>query len=106
MFFLVYMRTYFQLLFLFSVQTTRRWEWFISLSFDWEFVSGKRNFKWPMVCNTVARKKRFLSLAAGILFRKPLFPTSCPSWNVSFFIAGVGEELTLPCVSAIALNIT
>ncbi|KAJ6605524.1 hypothetical protein DFH09DRAFT_1121516 [Mycena vulgaris] len=25
------------------------WEWFISLGFDWDFISGKRKFRWPMV---------------------------------------------------------
>ncbi|KAJ7143294.1 hypothetical protein C8R43DRAFT_571340 [Mycena crocata] len=25
------------------------WEWFTSLSFDWDFISGKRNFRWPMI---------------------------------------------------------
>jgi len=24
------------------------WEWFTSLSFDWQFLSGKRKFRWPM----------------------------------------------------------
>ncbi|KAJ7634578.1 hypothetical protein FB45DRAFT_909225 [Roridomyces roridus] len=25
------------------------WEWFTSLSFDWDFLSGKRVFRWPMI---------------------------------------------------------
>ncbi|KAJ7676287.1 hypothetical protein B0H17DRAFT_1080414 [Mycena rosella] len=25
------------------------WEWFTSLSFDWDYVSGKRQFRWPMI---------------------------------------------------------
>ncbi|KAJ7735803.1 hypothetical protein B0H16DRAFT_1575410 [Mycena metata] len=25
------------------------WEWFTSLPFDWDFVSGKRKFRWPMI---------------------------------------------------------
>ena len=31
----------------------------MSLQFDWEFISGKRDFKWAMVCNTEAPKKHF-----------------------------------------------
>jgi len=26
-----------------------RYEWFISLDFDWELISGKKKFRWPMV---------------------------------------------------------
>ncbi|KAJ7185814.1 hypothetical protein C8R46DRAFT_1158425 [Mycena filopes] len=25
------------------------WEWFTSLPFDWDFISGKRKFRWPMI---------------------------------------------------------
>ncbi|KAJ7660370.1 hypothetical protein DFH06DRAFT_394432 [Mycena polygramma] len=25
------------------------WEWFTSLGFDWDYVSGKRKFRWPMI---------------------------------------------------------
>jgi hypothetical protein len=25
------------------------WEWFISLDFEWEIISGKRRFKWPLI---------------------------------------------------------
>ncbi|KAJ6582929.1 hypothetical protein DFH09DRAFT_978709 [Mycena vulgaris] len=25
------------------------WEWFTSLGFDWDFISGKRKFRWPMI---------------------------------------------------------
>ncbi|KAJ7081429.1 hypothetical protein C8R44DRAFT_823590 [Mycena epipterygia] len=25
------------------------WEWFTSLSFDWDYISGKRAFRWPMI---------------------------------------------------------
>ncbi|KAJ7449142.1 hypothetical protein B0H11DRAFT_337760 [Mycena galericulata] len=25
------------------------WEWFTSLSFDWDYISGKRKFRWPMI---------------------------------------------------------
>ncbi|KAJ7668017.1 hypothetical protein B0H17DRAFT_1088372 [Mycena rosella] len=25
------------------------WEWFTSLSFDWDYISGKRRFRWPMI---------------------------------------------------------
>ncbi|KAJ6557935.1 hypothetical protein B0H19DRAFT_1291226 [Mycena capillaripes] len=25
------------------------WEWFTSLGFDWDYISGKRTFRWPMI---------------------------------------------------------
>ncbi|GLB42280.1 hypothetical protein LshimejAT787_1102950 [Lyophyllum shimeji] len=25
------------------------WEWFTSLDFDWQFISGKKKFRWPMI---------------------------------------------------------
>ncbi|EKM76703.1 hypothetical protein AGABI1DRAFT_115598 [Agaricus bisporus var. burnettii JB137-S8] len=25
------------------------WEWFTSLNFDWQFISGKKKFRWPMI---------------------------------------------------------
>ncbi|KAJ7269624.1 hypothetical protein C8J57DRAFT_1508781 [Mycena rebaudengoi] len=25
------------------------WEWFTSLPFDWEYISGKKQFRWPMI---------------------------------------------------------
>ncbi|KAL4269127.1 hypothetical protein AB1N83_003805 [Pleurotus pulmonarius] len=25
------------------------WEWFTSLDFDWQFITGKRKFRWPMI---------------------------------------------------------
>jgi hypothetical protein len=32
-----------------NIDTLSRWEWFLSLDFDWEFISGKKKFRWPMV---------------------------------------------------------
>ena len=28
---------------------TFSYEWFVSLDFEWEFISGKKKFRWPMV---------------------------------------------------------
>ena len=25
------------------------WEWFVSLDFDWAYITGKRQFRWPLV---------------------------------------------------------
>jgi len=29
--------------------TGARYEWFLSLSFDWDFISGKKRLRWPLV---------------------------------------------------------
>ena len=29
--------------------TVYRYEWFVSLDFDWAFVTRKKKFRWPMV---------------------------------------------------------
>ena len=63
---------------------------------------GTSNGPWYAILRR--RRRVFLSLAADILFRKPLFPTSCPGRNVSPFVACAGRAY--PCASAIALNIT
>jgi len=28
---------------------SHRWEWFISLDFDWQYISRKKPFRWPLV---------------------------------------------------------
>jgi hypothetical protein len=32
-----------------SKLTFSSYEWFLSLDFDWDFISGKKRFRWPMV---------------------------------------------------------
>lgn len=34
---------------LYRLTATPRYEWFLSLNFDFSFVLGKRKFRWPMV---------------------------------------------------------
>ena len=29
---------------------SQSWEWVVSLDFDWQYISGKKKFGWPMVC--------------------------------------------------------
>ncbi|KAJ4490136.1 hypothetical protein J3R30DRAFT_3419355 [Lentinula aciculospora] len=42
------------------------WEWFLSVDFDWEFMSGKRSFRWPIVFYFANRYLLFFALI-GIL---------------------------------------
>ena len=32
-----------------SITANHRYEFFLTLDFDWEFISGKKRFRWPLV---------------------------------------------------------
>ena len=32
-----------------TIASSARWEFLTSFSFDWQYMSGKRKFKWPLV---------------------------------------------------------
>ncbi|KAJ7588317.1 hypothetical protein C8J56DRAFT_1080251 [Mycena floridula] len=40
------------------------WEWFITLDFDFRFISGRRKFKWPMISYFYARYAFLAALVA------------------------------------------
>ena len=53
------------------------WEWVMSLDFEWRFISGKKKFRWPMVCfvftypskpivNFVTRRSFISSIATAL----------------------------------------
>ncbi|KAJ7735802.1 hypothetical protein B0H16DRAFT_1575406 [Mycena metata] len=42
------------------------WEWFISLPFDWEVLTGRKQFRWPLIFY-FANRYLLLSAMAGIL---------------------------------------
>ncbi|KAH7868942.1 uncharacterized protein C8R40DRAFT_796977 [Lentinula edodes] len=42
------------------------WEWFLSVDFDWEFITGKRPFRWPIMFYFANRYILFFALI-GIL---------------------------------------
>ena len=71
----------------------RRWEWFISLDFEWSFITGKRKFRWPMVLIWINRSLRTLHTdfdVTDILFPEPLYIPRCPympvNWNTPFTV--------------------
>ena len=39
----------FAFIFLLSNLHAHRYEWLISLDFEWDFITGKKRFRWPMV---------------------------------------------------------
>ncbi|KZT21539.1 hypothetical protein NEOLEDRAFT_1073397 [Neolentinus lepideus HHB14362 ss-1] len=43
------------------------WEWFTSLPFDWQFVSGKKPFRWPMIFYFAGRYSLIWALIAILI---------------------------------------
>ena len=35
-----------------------RWEFATSLNFDWDFITGKKKFRWPMVSKAALKETR------------------------------------------------
>ena len=68
------------------LNSLRSWEWFISLDFDWMFISGKKRFRWPMVrpftnfqsLELVAQRRPLIDF----LFPQPVFYAFCTHWHV------------------------
>ena len=61
-----------------------RYEFVLTLDFDWAFISGKKRFRWPLV------KYSFLTaflpafnLSVDLLFCQSIFFIGSPYWNVS-----------------------
>ncbi|TFL04719.1 hypothetical protein BDV98DRAFT_525028 [Pterulicium gracile] len=38
------------------------WEWFISLPFDWSYISGRKKFRWPLIFYFLGRYSLFFAL--------------------------------------------
>ncbi|KAJ6545506.1 hypothetical protein B0H19DRAFT_1033945 [Mycena capillaripes] len=45
------------------------WEWFMSLGFDWDYISGKRNFRWPMIFYFLNRYCLLFALMHDVFLR-------------------------------------
>ncbi|KAJ8089629.1 hypothetical protein PM082_014887 [Marasmius tenuissimus] len=84
---------------LFALMGLYAWEWVITLDFEWEFVSGRRKFRWPMIFYFYARYA-VLALFAGIIVARFIdHPINC---NVLFaFITSLGTT----ALGAASLNL-
>jgi hypothetical protein len=54
---------------------TFRFEWFISLDFEWDFITGTKKFRWPMVSSfrlSICTVHATLVISSDILFCWPL----------------------------------
>jgi hypothetical protein len=89
------------------IHPARSWEWFTSLGFDWDFISGKKKFRWPMVgFRSPLCVVRALILSAGVLFLKSILPVIRVDWNVRPHCLVVDQRPDRINGSAIALNVT
>ncbi|EPQ52087.1 hypothetical protein GLOTRDRAFT_140532 [Gloeophyllum trabeum ATCC 11539] len=53
------------------------WEWTTSLPFDWEFVSGKRKFRWPMIFYMAGRYCLLIALIGIAIALDTTTPINC-----------------------------
>ncbi|KAE9407891.1 hypothetical protein BT96DRAFT_986128 [Gymnopus androsaceus JB14] len=77
------------------------WEWFLTCDFDWEFITGRKPFRWPMI---IYFANRYLLLFAliGILISfdittelncQPLFTFNQLAGNASVGLASINLSL-------------
>ena len=85
------------------------WEFVMSLDFDWEFITRKKKFRWPMVRLPLSplhsSRLAYLTMS-DLLFCKSLLFAICSDRNVSFQISllrRIGIDWSR---SAVALNVT
>lgn len=63
-----------------------RWEWFLSCDFDWDFISGRKPFRWPMVRRLNASSLLgFQYVSSDLLLRQQISSTFRAHRNVSIF---------------------
>lgn len=59
------------------------WEWVVSLDFDWQYISGKKKFRWPMVCTNTFLLQCLVHICSVLLFLEPILPVVRFDRNVS-----------------------
>ncbi|KZT03776.1 uncharacterized protein LAESUDRAFT_324884 [Laetiporus sulphureus 93-53] len=69
------------------------WEWATSLDFDWEFISGKRKFRWPMIFYFAGRYFLLFALigiAIALNVSKPINCQALYTYNQVFGNGAIG----------------
>ncbi|KAF9528693.1 hypothetical protein CPB83DRAFT_906705 [Crepidotus variabilis] len=62
------------------------WEYLISLDFEWEFISGKRKFRWPMIFYFLGRYAQILAMiGSAASFDSPTELQCQPLFRFVFF---------------------
>ena len=82
------------------------WEFFISLGFEWDFITGRKRFRWPLVSRRPSLSSSVLMGGPpGVLFRRTLLSFSGLDWNVRL-TDSILHARHLTNISAIALDTT
>ncbi|KAK0458818.1 uncharacterized protein EV420DRAFT_1678962 [Desarmillaria tabescens] len=69
------------------------WEWFTSLPFDWQYVSGKKPFRWPLIFYFLNRYFLLIALigiAVALNVTKPIDCQALYTFNQLFGNAAIG----------------
>ena len=83
-----------------------RWEFVTSLDFDWQFLSGKKQFRWPLVGWSVYHQWSLGDkLSPVVLFCRSLLSVVCTHRNVRLISLHLGAADHNVHCSAIALNV-
>ncbi|KZT23649.1 hypothetical protein NEOLEDRAFT_1136120 [Neolentinus lepideus HHB14362 ss-1] len=53
------------------------WEWFTSLGFDWDFIRGKRKFRWPLIFYFAGRYCLLIALIGIAIALDTTSPVNC-----------------------------
>ncbi|KAJ7598414.1 hypothetical protein C8J56DRAFT_1091829 [Mycena floridula] len=64
------------------------WEWFITLDFDFEFICGRRKFKWPMIFYFYARYAFLASLTVTIFMQNHSWRVNCQALYMTLLLLG------------------
>lgn len=64
------------------------WEWFTSLNFDWEFISGTKPFRWPMIFYFGGRYALVCALIAILIALDNTEPINCQALYIFAQLAG------------------
>ncbi|KAJ7590193.1 hypothetical protein C8J56DRAFT_1139969 [Mycena floridula] len=62
------------------------WEWFITLDFDFEFICGRRKFKWPMIFYFYARYAFLAALVMSIFMLNNGRQVNCQAINLTILL--------------------
>ena len=70
-----------------TIASSARWEFLTSFSFDWQYMSGKRKFKWPLVrsCRVALALIRTNAHFADLLLLGSILPSARSHRNVRVF---------------------
>ncbi|KIM36079.1 hypothetical protein M413DRAFT_427933 [Hebeloma cylindrosporum] len=71
-----------------SVASIYMYEWFISLDFEWDFLSGKKRFRWPMIFYFLNRYFLLLSLIGIIISFDKIEGLNCQALFTFFQLTG------------------